>query len=91
MPEALLVRLRAGLRKKKEKKVRKSNKTRKITSKRQKERETESLPGSNRKLTPVSLLGIGLATAILPGALGGRNLAGAGLRSRSFVLLPSRG
>jgi hypothetical protein len=71
MPGALLVRLRAGLRRKKKKKVRKSNKTRKITSKRQKERKTGSLPGSDRNLTPVPLPGVGLAAAILLGALGG--------------------
>ncbi len=44
MPDALLVRLRAGLRKEKKKKVRKSNQTRKI-HKQKTERK------KNRKLT----------------------------------------
>jgi hypothetical protein len=89
MPGALLVRLRAGLRKKKRKKVRRSNGTRKITSKRQEVRRTGSLLGSDRHLRPVPLPAIGLAAAILLGALGGRLLAGAGVGSRSFVLLAS--
>jgi ElaB/YqjD/DUF883 family membrane-anchored ribosome-binding protein len=87
----LLVRLGEGLRKTRKKKVRKSNETRKSTRKRQKERKTGTLPGSDRYLTPVPLPGIGLAAAVLLGALGGGILAGAGLRGWGFVLSAARG
>jgi hypothetical protein len=89
MPGALLVRLRAGL-KKRRKRVRKSNGTRRITSKRQKVRRTGSLPGSDRHLIP-ALPAVGFAAVVLLGALGGGSFAGAGLRGRSLVLLPPGG
>jgi hypothetical protein len=91
MPGALLVRLRAGLRKKKRKKLRRSNEARKNTSKRQKGKGIGSLPAGYQHLAAVALRAVGLAAATFLGALGRGSFAGPSLRRRSLVLASPRG
>jgi hypothetical protein len=83
MPGALLVRLRAGLRKKKKGKLESMRQGK--TQAKGKEGKTGSLPAGYRHLAAVALRAEGLAATILLGALGGRNLAGARLRGWSLI------